>query len=130
MAAIDGSALGEVHAHRIVRDGDRDISFRGWLLGEGESGSGGTSGYRCDWTRGVTVKIYLTTGGNYVVSKSFWSRWQGEGESFEGGIYRSGEALLEALKTDGALRKAEKEAWEEACVDWAPLAALEAESVD
>jgi hypothetical protein len=64
--------------YRIGRDGDRDLTFTGKLIGTGKGGSGGTSGYPCDWNRGVTVRIYRTTGGKYVVAWDHWSQWQGE----------------------------------------------------
>lgn len=97
--------------YRIERDGDRPLRFNGVKIGEGESGSGGTSGYECDWNRGVKVSIYRTTGGNYIVRRYYWSQWQGEEDSSEAVLCHSPAELLAALRDDdGTIRRAEAEA--------------------
>jgi hypothetical protein len=62
----------------LNRDNDIPLTFVGELIGEGESGTGGNSGYRCDWNRGTKIAIYKTEGDNYVVHTHHWSCWQGE----------------------------------------------------
>lgn len=114
----------------LERDGDRPLRFRGEKIGEGESGSGGTSGYKCDWTRGVRVSIYRTTGGNYVVRRNYWSCWQGEGARLSAALCRSPVEVLEALRDDdGAIRTAEAEALDEASDD-PGIATVAVEQVD
>ena len=108
---------GEVKVTEIAlrRDGDRDLEFRGMLLGEGCIGTDGKS-YN-DSTRGTDVKIYRTEAGSYLASVVQWSAWDGERD-----IYRvlrpaaGPEELLALLKEDagGELGRASKEAWEEA----------------
>jgi hypothetical protein len=112
---IDVKELGEAKPHRIDRDNARALLFRGWQVATGESGSGGNSGFRCDWTRGVNVTVYLTTGGNWIVARRYWSNWQGESARDEvdrvGGSINDLEAAL-VDGEDGCFRPAEKEAWE------------------
>ena len=122
----------DIKTWRIPRDGDRDLRFRGVLLGEGEHGTGGTSGYKCDWTRGVSVRIYRTDGGKYVHRVKWWSLWQGEGEKWEVRVYASPRALLDGMmqSDDGELRPADKEAWEAACNKDEALSALECEEIE
>lgn len=123
---------GEPKAHRVTRDGARDLSFRGWLIGQGDHGSGGNSGYACDWNRGVHVYIYLTTGGNLITMVDRWSCWQGEDGSGDAAIHRTPEAALAWLVDDagGILGVASKEAWEAACQAYPPLAGMETEAVE
>ncbi|NOX54289.1 MAG: hypothetical protein GXP27_07570 [Planctomycetes bacterium] len=66
--------------YTVRRDGDRDLEFTGVELGSGSMGTGGTSGYACDFDRGTEVSIYRTTGGRYVAAVRQWSRWEGEHE--------------------------------------------------
>ena len=117
----------------LERDGDRPLRFRGEQLGEGESGSGGTSGYRCDWNRGVKVRIFrLASGGGYVVARSYWSHWQGEADRAEAVVCPTPHALLEALRddVDGTLRRAEAEALDDAAGADAGIAAVAVEDLD
>ena len=122
MIDVSGLAPEQAKRYTLTRDGDRDLTFTGWRVGEGEHGSGGTSGYECDWNRGVKVRIYLTRGGRAVVSRRHWARGQGAGESHEADLYDSAEALLTGLRDeDGRLRAAEKIAWDDACGNVAGL---------
>ena len=110
----------EMQDHRLERDGDRPLAFRGEIIGEGESGSGGTSGYPCDWNRGVTVRIYRRPRAGYVVGWRSWSCWQGEGERTAARACRTPGEVLAALRAgpwedgDGDLRPAEAEALSDA----------------
>ena len=132
------ATLGEPEAKRVVRDGDLDLAFEGWLLGEGEHGTGGSSGFRKDWTRGVHVRLWLTVGGALVAGVKRWSRWQGEvdrwaAEAF--GNVGSEDALLAVLDwlrddAGGELGEASKDAWEAACGKWPGLEGYECEAVD
>lgn len=122
--------LGSPQQHRVTRDDARDLAFDGWPLGEGHHGSGGTSGYECDWTRGVRVRIYLTTGGRLVTAVHRWSRWQGEPERHAAAAHDDAPAVLAWLVEDaGRLGAASKAAWEEACATWPPLDGLDVEEV-
>lgn len=124
---------GDPQEFRVLRDGDRDLRFTGWLLGEGEHGTGGNSGFRKDWTRGIVVQIYLTTGRRIVVGARRWSRWQGEGEIHTAEACRTAsEALswLEADSRDGRLGPASKAAWEAACGRYAGLEGEDVEVID
>lgn len=108
--------------HRIERDGDRDLQFSGWLLGEGVTGNGGD--YASNWTRGVHVNIYLTTGGNLVCHTERWSNWVGEGERHTAAVCRDAGEVLSWLRNDtcdGQLGRAGKKAWGMACDVWTPL---------
>ncbi len=125
--------LNATHEHRIERDGGRDLTFKGWLIGEGSHGTGGNSGYESDWTRGVKVYVYLTTGGNLVTAAERWSRWQGEGGICTAASHKSPSQALAWLKGDsskGTLGPASKEAWENACDTWGPLKGQDVERVE
>ncbi len=113
---IDMASIGEPETWHKEREGHRDLCFKGWKLGVGENGSGGNSGYRCDWTRGVRVGIYLTVGGKFVLCRNYWSNWQGETSHREAAIYDSVQALYDGLTDDeNRLQTAEKEAFEKMC---------------
>ena len=100
----------------LERDGDRPLRGMLALLGEGKSGSGGNSGYSCDWTRGVNIEIYCRQSGGYAVSRHFWSRWQGESDRYEAWTADTPEAGLESLYgQERVLRDAERAAWDQAC---------------
>lgn len=106
----------DTERYRIERDGDRDLEFTGSLLGEGSHGTGGNSGYSCDWNRGTTVRIYRTEGGHYICAVRQWSQWQGEGELNRASVCSTAEEVLAWLTDDcgGDLGRASKEAWEKA----------------
>lgn len=124
--------LGPVQAYRVQRDGDLDLLVNGWLLGEGEHGTGGSSGFRRDWTRGVKVRIWLTLYGELVAGAHRWSRWQGEHDRYSAARHESAEDALDWLRedaSDGELGPASKEAWEAACDAWNGLAGQDVEVV-
>ncbi len=117
---------------RVSRDGARDLVFVGRLVGEGEHGTGGSSGYARDWTRGTVVKIYLTAGRRIVTAVHQWSRWQGEGDLYRAAAHETGAAALAWLVDDcgGVLGPASKAAWEAACASCPELAGQDVEGVE
>ena len=118
-------------SYRIKRDDNRDLSFEGERLGEGSHGTGGTSGYECDWNRRTDVTIYKTATGRYVVSVHQSSRWLGERTLYRAWICERADGVLPSLIEDcgGDLGIASKEAFEEACGADAELALHEVEAV-
>jgi hypothetical protein len=118
----------------VERDGDLDLVGTGWVLGKGESGSGGPRGYSCDWNRGVKVRVLLTRKGKLVTSRHRWSNWQGESARNAGAVHDSPEEALAWLRDEqecsGQLLPAEKEAWEAACEKWIGLDGLDCEGAD
>ncbi len=107
--------LGEPRRLIATRTAGRDVRFRGWEIAEGRHGSGGSSGYDCDWNRGVVVTLYLSVAGQWVIHRDYWSQWQGESGRQEAEICCDPTSLLRALEQEGELRPAEKAAWENAC---------------
>ena len=125
--------LGEPKQIRVFRDGDRDLQFRGWKVGKGTTGSGGTSGYACDWNRGTRVRIWITTGGRIITGAESWSCWQGEEDRHRAAAHQSADLALAWLRgdsyTEDHLGPASKEAWEEACSAVPSLAGLDVEAI-
>jgi len=85
----------------------------------------------------VTVTIFRTGGGSYVLHRETWSQWQGESGSSEVDVCQDAPALLEALYVDGygygadrSMPPAEVEAWREACDQDDALRGLYAEEVE
>src|SRR5207249_845874 len=62
----------EPGAIKVRRDGDRDLAFQGWLLGEGEHGD--ALGDSTNFARGTEVRIYLTIGRKIVTTVRQWTR--------------------------------------------------------
>ena len=121
----------EIKAYHIYRDGARDLRFCGQILGEGSYGTGGNSGYQCDWNRGVDVRIYRTVRGKYVMKVYRWSQWQGEGESHDAEVCDNVQALYVALcRDDGKMPPASKEAWEAAARHDEAIRVIECEEVE
>jgi hypothetical protein len=122
--------------YTVRRDGDRPLRFHGMLLGEGEHGTGGTSGYKCDWNRGVRVRIYRRKAGGYVVTWAHWSQWQGERGQRRAEVCATPEGVLIALRDGevtggtGELRAAELEALEDAATRDDGLSAIAVEDLD
>lgn len=126
----DMAVLGSPSGLRVRRDGDRDLTFRGWLLGEGSHGTGSHIQSQCD--RGTMVQVYLTTGGRLVTAVYQWTRWQGEHGATRAAAHESADAALAWLVADagGKLGRASKEAWERACQTYPPIAAAETVEVE
>lgn len=104
----------------VQRDGDRDLAFRGWLIGTGR--------YEFD-ARSIDVAIYLTTGGRLVT----WTAWQAPSKTGRAGA--SHETAAGALawlrqQNKGRLGPASKAAWTQACTAWPPLEAEATERVE
>ena len=122
------AGLGEPEEFQIIRDRDRDLQFQGWLLGQGEDGTGSNGR---NWTRGSDVAVYLTTGNRLVTRIRRWSDWVGENTVFEAAAHRTDEEALAWLMEQGGgeLSPACKEAWEEACATYQPLKGRDVELV-
>ena len=105
--------MSTMQRHTVTRDGSLDITFTGRLVGEGEHGSGGSSGYASDWNRGTTVRLYLTAAGKVVTAVHQWSRWQGERDCYRAAVHGAAAEALAWLVEDagGDLGPASKEAW-------------------
>ena len=108
----------------VRRDGDRDLSFEGVLLGSGsmETGTG----------RGTDVSLFKTKSGKYVVSVRAWTAWEGEHDSHRAGVCDTAEVVLDWLVQDagGQLGRASKEALESAAKEDDGIAAVVVERVD
>jgi len=114
----------------IARSGTLGLRFRGRRIGEGHEGTGGTSGYSCDWDRGRIVRIYACAGAGYVLATTSWSRWQGEDGPIAAQVCATPAALLGALRDeDGLIGAAEMAAWEDACDEDPALEALRYEEM-
>lgn len=114
--------LGGPEPIRVQRDGDLDLQFSGWKLGEGSHGVGG--GGDSDWNRGVNVRVWLADTGELVTGAHRWTRWQGESDRYTAAVHSSPESALSWLRQDsmdGELGPASKEAWEAACAEWRGL---------
>jgi len=73
-----------------IKDGDRELQFVGQLLGE-------SSSFRPGKTRWAEIKIYVTEGGNYIVSGIGRSINPGEHDKCWAQICSEPEAVIERL---------------------------------
>lgn len=126
--------MSEIKRWTIQRDGDRPLRFKGERIGEGEHGTGGNSGYRCDWNRGVKVHIYRREAGGYVVVRNYWSHWQGEDGRTEAVVCDTPASVLNALTDPDAaegsvLRKAEADALADAALSDEGIAGVAVEDI-
>lgn len=95
--------------YRLKRDGEKDIQFKGELIGEGSSQShSGPCSNR--WTE---IDIYRTEGGKYVVSIIGRTCWQGETDRFQAVICDTPADVVDAMRQDGYLSRVAKEALDE-----------------
>lgn len=118
----------------LERPGDRDLAFRGWVIGHAtgrHNDPAATSASRC-----VSVTIFAVEGGTGLVG--YACRWievrprdgaeVTEHKNLECSTsahrFQEYEELLEWLKADsgGKLGPTSKEAWVEACEKWEKLA--------
>ena len=143
----------------LERNGDRDLAFKGWLIGYAEE----TSAWSGDERRGVKVSIFATTKDNLVLQACRWSEdidgdedvdaeevpiieseetcsigffdpesnggWSVEDD---GEWIPSGtDAALDWLRKDarGKLGPTSKAAWVQACENWDKLAGEGVETV-
>ncbi len=120
---------GEPLDFRIPRTGDRDLAFRGWLLGHAEERDGSAA-----LTRGVDIDIYLTIRLRLVAHLCRWSLRDGEGlrEAHHVAVHDSAADLLDWLKQEGSgrLDATGKRAWVRACAAWPGLKREAVERVD
>jgi hypothetical protein len=116
--------LGEPTAWRLPRDGNRDLTFRGWRLGD-ETVEVGTG-------RRVHATVYLTTGGRLVCHRVHLTQWQEEEDHAAAAICDSPEAAYQWWLDDnrGQLGRAAYTAWEEACQQVEALSVYETEDID
>ncbi len=127
---------------RLERDDARDLTFLGWMIGEGEVGTGARRELTVDpddedpaefaYERGTTVRIYVVAPSDkLVVHVIRWLHW-GEIEKFELAVVDGPEHLLEALTASngGKLGSASRQAWNQACEKYPPLQPLATESLE
>lgn len=115
-------------AFLLRRDGDRDLSFNGWLIGFAEHGR--------EEDRGVAVSIYGTESEKLVMHACRWETYGGKKhydcntKVFGIQSWEIGDAL-DWLKKDagGKLGQTSKAAWEEACENFPTLRGEEVESI-
>jgi hypothetical protein len=77
-------------AQHVVLDGEREIRFRGQLLGESSSKQPGK-------TRWIELKIFRTTGGNYIVAGVGRSTNDGETDRCWAHVSESAQGALETM---------------------------------
>jgi hypothetical protein len=118
--------------YRVQRDGERDLSFTGWLIGEGEVSSGKMDPEKYAVTeRRVSVRVFVTQGGRFV--GHVHRRWRFEEEYRDDArVCDDGQALLDFLRetNNWSLGQASRDAWNAACKKFPPLAPLEVEVVE
>lgn len=126
-------------AHRVQRDGERDLSFQGWKLSEECVSRGGRVGNDGDRERKTCVTIFVTAGGRYVVevwrAKYSVNPASGVVESdveADTLVTESPEELFAFLKDSnrGSFGQASREAWNAACALYKPLAPFATDTID
>ncbi len=105
--------------HRLRRDGDRDLAFRGWVVGR--------AGFGFDFNTPINapvVSIYATDSGRIVLHVESTERRIADARD-------TPEEALEWLRLDGRgkLGRYSRAAWESACAAWPALAGHETERV-
>jgi hypothetical protein len=130
----------EPEVFRLPRDDARDLRFTGWLLGRGETGAPPL------YERCITVSIYVTRAGDYVVHEERIRGWGAVEKNAVkviprtapvGDVPSTGSSetprdrsperrLLDALRMGSATR----DAWNEACKKYPPLAPLATETIE
>jgi hypothetical protein len=133
LSDAERAEFGDPTEHRIERDDDRPLAFRGWCIGEAWDKLYRTNnGNARDATRWTEVDIYLTTGGNLVIVRTHRTCWQGETDHRAAAIVHSPEEALACMRQDhdGTLGHASRLAWEDACKDVAALAPARDEHVE
>jgi hypothetical protein len=126
-------------AHRVQRNGERDLSFQGWQLAQ-ECVEGGKSvGVAGDRERKTCVSIFVTRAGKYVVEV-----WRAKRQADAFGSGYSEEIDVEAIVTEapeeivdflkgsnrGSFGQASRDAWNVACDKYPPLAPHATETID
>lgn len=108
----------------VRRDGDRDLTFTGILLGVGSM--------EADTGRGTEVRIYRTAGGRYVVAVTAWTAWEDERDSHRAAVCEAPEEVLAWLRQDagGTLGPASKKALEHGASEDPGIAGVLTERVE
>lgn len=132
------SRLGTPTQFVLPRDGDRDLSFSGWLVGEAQQviptsfrNTGGNDPYK----KVVEVRIYLTPGGAIITACHRYEQpLDGSAvraATITAAAHRKFEDAISWLKADagGKLGQAGKAAWVNACRSIPELQAQEYEHV-
>jgi hypothetical protein len=132
------SSLGQPAEHLLPREGDRDLAFTGWLVGEAQQVIG-TRFMRADgsdpYRKIVDVQIFVTPGGAIVTACRRFEQpldaSAARAESVTAAAHRKIEDAIAWLKNDagGKLGPAGKTAWVNACRSVPELAAQEYERV-
>ena len=117
-----GTLLGPPTDLMVRRDGDRDLTFEGWVIGDGKQ----TTNAR----RTIHVVIYATVSGKFVteVRRSHG----GTGVQYAAAVHGRADYALAWLKADndGQLGTASKDSWEQACQAFPPLQEFLTERID
>lgn len=113
----------EARDFRVERSAERDLVFKGWIVGVGEHSSDPKFGFTT--RRGVIVSIYVSEAGAIITATKRWSDEPKEGDRYTADAHDSPTSALEWLASDAAstegLGKASKEAWLTACESAAGL---------
>jgi len=88
---------GKTRDYRLTRDDDLDLAFTGWKVAEGRCGD---REHESDWTRWTIVRLYVTTGGRFVVGIERHSRWQGSTSRYDAVAHETFDDVLLYLKDD------------------------------
>jgi len=116
---------------RVVRDGDRDLVFAGWMLGEGAIGGPGKEPSK--WIRSTEVRVWLSASGQLVTGARRWSQEHGLDEPrHAAAVHATAEQALAWLRHDagGRLGLASKRAWDAACLEWSELRGADVEVLE
>jgi hypothetical protein len=109
--------LGPPDTMEVRRDGDLDITFSGWVLGDGDKGT-------------TQVVVYGTVGGN-LITESRRSAFGRPSGVHRAAVHKTPDEALAWLRADngGSLGEASKLAWMEACEAWPELKGCATERV-
>ncbi len=124
--------FGEPQRTVIIRDGDRDLTFDGWLISSVEEEVQGT---KPELTYTIEAHIHLTKGESLVthVVRRSASGNVGRGNQSVG-VHEPGDskAAIEWLKQNnhGRLGRVSKAAWVKACEAWPKLADQAVEHIE
>jgi hypothetical protein len=115
---------------RVARDGDRDLVFCGWHVGEGRSHR--TTGQLIvNLAPLVIVDIWVTDTGRIVTAETRWSREREDPHKTAAAVHDDPADALKWLRqrARGRLGSVSKEAWRQACSVVTEFADLETERV-
>ena len=80
--------------HKLTRDGNIPLAFRGSLVAEaGDKWHGGK-----ERNRWIDLRLYRTRAGAYVVERVLRTMWQGEQDVHEAVVCESAEVVVEAIR--------------------------------